>query len=210
MNSAELNQSDDREAWLASRAGKFTASRMGDLTAKTKTGWGAGRKNYIAQLVAERLTGQSTPSFSSAAMQHGIDTEAEARCAYEFHADVDVVEVGFIDHPELEMAGASPDGLVGDDGMIEIKCPNTATHIDTLQSGKPDKKYFLQMQWQMECAGRKWCDFVSYDNRMPESLRLFITRIERDEEAIKELCEAVTEANIEVNAIINELQAKAA
>src|SRR5690606_24261981 len=123
MNSAELSQTENRDEWLASRAGKFTASRMADLTAKTKTGWGAGRKNYIAQLVAERLTGQCSPSFTNSAMQHGIDTEPEARAAYEFHCDADVVEVGFIDHPEIEMAGASPDGLVGDDGMIEIKCP---------------------------------------------------------------------------------------
>ena len=208
--SAELSQTEDRDEWLKARAGKISASRMADLTAKTKTGWGASRKNYIAQLVAERLTGQPSPSFTNAAMQHGIDTEPEARAAYEFRTDNDVVEVGFIDHPEIEMSGASPDGLVGDNGMVEIKCPNTATHIEYLQAGQPPKKYLLQMQWQMACTGRDWCDFVSYDPRMPEHLRILVVRIERDNELIAELEAAVIEANSEIQQIINELEKEAA
>lgn len=208
--SAELNQVEDRDEWLRARAGKITASRMADLTAKTKTGWGASRKNYIAQLVAERLTGQPSPSFTNAAMQHGIDTEPEARAAYEFRADVDVVEVGFIDHPTIEMSGASPDGLILDDGMLEIKAPNTATHIEYLQAGKPPQKYALQMQWQMACTNRQWCDFVSYDPRMPEHLRILIVRVERDEDTIAMLEKAVIDANSEIDQIINDLEKVAA
>ena len=205
-NSRELEQGTI--GWLEARAGKFTASRMADLMAKTKSGPAASRKNYIAQLVAERLTGTPAESFTSAAMQHGIDTEPEARAAYEFHLDCDVEEVGFIDHPTISMAGASPDGLVGEDGMIEIKCPNTATHIDTLLSGEPAKKYVLQMQWQMACTDRQWCDFVSYDPRMPEHLRMFIKRIDRDADTIKELCAAVVDADKEVSDLIDSLEQK--
>ncbi len=166
--------------WFQIRCGKLTASRMADATAKTKTGWGAGRKNLMAQLVAERLTGTVAESYSNAAMQWGTDTEPEARAAYEFYQGVDVVEIGFIDHPSIPMTGCSPDGLVGDDGMVEIKCPNTATHIDTLLKGTIPSKYVKQMQWQMACAGRDWCDFVSYDPRMPEEMKLFVSRVEYD------------------------------
>ncbi|MCP5099120.1 MAG: YqaJ viral recombinase family protein [Chloroflexi bacterium] len=164
--------------WFQIRCGKLTASRMADATAKTKTGWGAGRKNLMAQLVAERLTGAVAESYSNAAMQWGTDTEPEARAAYEFYQGVDVVEIGFIDHPTIPMTGCSPDGLVGDDGMVEIKCPNTSTHIDTLLKGSIPSKYIKQMQWQMACAERDWCDFVSYDPRMPEEMKLFVSRVE--------------------------------
>lgn len=173
--------------WFAQRAGKVTASRVADVIAKTKTGWGASRANYAAQLVAERLTGNVEPTFTNAAMQWGTDKEPEAREAYEFHAGVFVDQVGMIDHPKIAMTGASPDGLVGDDGLVEIKCPNTATHIETLLSGKVPAKYVTQMAWQMACTGRAWCDFVSFDPRMPEHIRLFVQRVDRDDTLIATL-----------------------
>lgn len=173
--------------WFAERVGKVTASRVADVVARTKSGWGASRANYMAELIAERLTGAKSEGFVNAAMQHGIDTEPQARDAYSFYAGVDVEQVGFIAHPTIEMSGASPDGLVGNDGLVEIKCPSTATHIDTLLNGKVPEKYITQMMWQMACTGRKWCDFVSFDPRMPESMRLFIKRVERDEKLIASL-----------------------
>src|SRR6056297_2278498 len=144
--------------WFAHRTGRVTASRISDLMAQTKSGPGAARKNYMADLIAERLTGEAREGFSNAAMQWGTDTEPQARAAYEFITDQAVTGVGFIDHPRLQMAGCSPDGLIGDGGMVEIKCPNTATHLDTLLSGKVDGKYLKQMQFQMACADREWCD----------------------------------------------------
>jgi putative phage-type endonuclease len=175
------------EEWFNARLGKVTASRLADLMAKTKTGYGASRENYMADLIVERLTQTPTVGFNSAAIQWGIDNEPIARQAYEEFAIVSVVEVGFVPHPAITMAGASPDGLIDDEGLVEIKCPNTATHINTFLSGNAPSKYILQMQWQMACTGRKWCDFVSYDPRMPKKYRLFIKRVERDDDKIKEM-----------------------
>lgn len=191
--------------WLRQRAGKVTASRIADLMAKTKTGWGASRENYKAQLVAERLTGEPSETFTNAAMQWGTNMEPEARNAYCFRYDVDVVEVGMIEHPTIENTGASPDGHIGDDGMLEIKCPNTATHIATLLGGEIPAKYRLQMLWQMACTGRKWNDFVSYDPRLPEEMRLFVKRLERDDAAIAEIEAAVIEFLAEVDATVSAL-----
>jgi putative phage-type endonuclease len=152
-----------------------------------KSGWGASRANYMAELIAERLTGTPASSFTNAAMQWGTDTEPQARAAYEFFTDATVVQVGLVPHPLIADAAASPDGLVGDDGMIEIKCPNTATHIDTLLGQKVPAKYETQMQWQMACTEREWCDFVSFDPRMPTHLSLFVRRVQRDGARIAEL-----------------------
>ena len=168
------------DEWFAVRIGKVTASRVADVLAKTKTGYSTTRDNYMAQLVCERLTGQKGDSFTNAAMQHGTDTEPLARAAYEALHDVLVDEVGFIPHPSIIMAGASPDGLVSDDGLLEIKCPNTATHIETLLSQTVPGKYNTQMQFQMACTNRSWCDFVSFDNRLPPELQLFVRRVPRD------------------------------
>lgn len=175
------------EEWFNIRLGKVTASRLADVTAKTKTGWGAGRANYKAQLIAERLTGQRQESFTNAAMQWGVDTEEAARVAYAFLEGQTVLEEAFVIHPLIPDAGASPDGLVGDTGLVEIKCPNTATHIETLKGGEIPAKYVAQMQWQIACTGREWCDFVSFDPRMPEEMQLFVRRLPRDPEHIAEL-----------------------
>lgn len=175
------------DEWFQARCGKATASRISDVIAKTRSGWGASRANYQAELIAERLTGVPAAGFTSAAMQWGIDTEPQARAAYEFMTDAQVTEIAFIEHPTIGMSGASPDGLVGDDGMVEIKCPNTATHIDTLLRGVIQDKYLVQMLWQMACSGRDWCDFVSFDPRMPADLALWVKRVPRDQKRIDEL-----------------------
>jgi putative phage-type endonuclease len=193
------------EEWFTIRIGKVTASRVADVIAKTKTGYSASRDNYMAQLVCERLTGQKGESFTNAAMQHGTETEPLARAAYEALQDVLVDEVGFVSHPTIEMAGASPDGMVGDDGLIEIKCPNTATHIDTLLSQTVPGKYNTQMQFQMACTGRKWCDFVSFDNRLPEELQLFVTRVPRDEVFIRLIEAEIVQFLAELDDKINKL-----
>ena len=199
----DLKQGTDE--WRQARLGKVTASRIADVMAKTKTGWGASRGNYLAELVAERLTGVPTEGFKSAAMEWGNQYEADARDLYQFMKGFDVVNVGMIPHPTIADAGASPDGLVGDDGLIEIKCPQTKTHIDTLLSETVPSRYGLQMQWQMACTGRKWCDFVSYDPRMPTRLQLLIIHVPRDDELIATLEDAVNKGVQEVEEIISEL-----
>ena len=168
------------DEWFAQRLGKVTASRVADVIAKTKTGYSTSRDNYMAQLICERLTNTKGESFTNAAMQWGTETEPKAREAYQAAKFEIVEQVGFINHPKIEASGASPDGLVGDSGLIEIKCPNTATHIDTLLSQTIPGKYVTQMQWQMACTGRQWCDFVSFDPRLPEELQLFIRRVDFD------------------------------
>lgn len=175
------------EEWFEARRGKVTASRIADVVAKTRNGWGASRANYAAQLIAERLTGTVAESFTNAAMKWGTETEPMARTAYEFFRDCEVEQVGFIDHPRIAMSGASPDGRVDELGMVEIKCPNTATHIDTLLGAPIADKYIKQMQWQMGCDNREWCDFASYDPRLPVSMQLFVKRIKRDDKLIAEL-----------------------
>lgn len=198
------------DEWFQARVGKVTASKVADVIAKTKSGYAASRANYMAQLIAERLTGQPAESYCNAAMQWGIDTEPHARAAYEFHTDNVVTEVGFIVHPVIAGSGASPDGLVEESGLVEIKCPNTATHIDTLLSGKVPKKYITQMQWQMACTGREWCDFVSFDPRMPEDMRLFVQRVDLDNGYINDLETEIMKFLDELNTKIHQLQELAA
>ena len=195
------------EAWILCRLGKVTASRINDVMASLKNGGeAASRKNYRAQLVVERLTGQKQDSFTNGAMMWGTEQEPFARQAYEFFTGSDVVEVGFIDHPTIPMSGASPDGLIGADGMLEIKCPNTATHIEWLLAGTVPAEHLKQMQWQMECAGRKWCDFVSYDPRLSVDLQLFVVRCDRDETLISEISKSVVKLLDEVSATVAELE----
>ena len=186
--------------WFAARCGKVTASRVADVVAKTRTGYAASRANYMAELVCERLTGKPTEGFSNAAMQWGTDQEPFARDAYSARTGELVTEVGFIAHPRIPMAGCSPDGIVGT-GCVEIKCPNTANHIEYLLTREPPQRYFYQMQWQMACTGSDWCDWVSYDPRMPENLQLLIVRIPRDDDAIRML-------ETEVESILAELDDK--
>ena len=194
------------DEWFAARIGKVTASRVADVIAKTKTGYSSSRDNYMAQLICERLTNQKADGFTNAAMQHGTETEPLARAAYEALHDVLVDEVGFVPHPKILMAGASPDGLVGDNGLLEIKCPNTATHIETLLSQTVPGKYNTQMQFQMACTDREWCDFVSFDNRLPEELQLFVKRVPRDNVFIRliegEIVQFIAELDDKINKLM--------
>lgn len=194
--------------WYQARLGKATASRMHDVCAKTRTGWGAARLNYRAELVAERLTGVPAERWVSAEMRWGTEQEEAARDAYSFLRDVEVELAGFVDHPTVAMSGASPDGYVGDDGLVEIKCPNTSTHIDTLLGQAIAGKYIKQVQWQMACTGRRWCDWVSYDPRLPLSMQLYVKRIERDDEMIADMEKDVRVFLGEVDTIVAELRAK--
>lgn len=192
--------------WFADRLGKATASRVPDIIAKTQTGWGVSRAKYRTQLVTERLTGVAMPGFTNTSIQWGVDTEKQGRNAYAQRKRVNVEEVGFIPHPLIAMSGASPDGLiVNQPGLVEIKCPETSTHIDTLLSGKVPGKYMTQMYWQMACTGRQWCDYVSFDPRLPENMQLFIRRVDRDSKVIAQLEEMVEEFLQEVDDQIREL-----
>lgn len=193
------------DEWRKARLGRVTASRISDIVAKTKNGWASARKNYAADLVCERLTGIPTNSFVNDAMKWGTENEPHARDAYTDWLGVGVEQVGFIDHPSIAMSGASPDGLVGPVGALEIKCPNTATHIDTLLTKKIPEKYLYQMQWQMACTGREWVDYCSYDPRMPESLRLFVQRVKREDRLIADLEANVQHFLAEVDATIEAL-----
>ena len=195
------------EDWYKARLGKVTASRISDVIAKTKTGWGASRANYMAELVAERLTGRTAERYTNSAMDWGTEMEPEARTLYAMLMNTPVEEVGFVPHPTIPMTGASPDGLIGTDGLVEIKCPYTATHIETLLSNEVPGKHIAQMQWQMACTGRKWCDFFSFDPRMPEHMMMFVTRIERDEAQVLELEKAVREFLRELEIKVARLQA---
>jgi putative phage-type endonuclease len=200
---SEIIQGSDE--WKALRLGKVTASRVADVVAKTKSGYSASRANYMAQLIAERLTNTVAEAYTNAAMQHGTETEPEARAAYEFYQGVAVKEVAFVPHPKIDQAGCSPDGLVGDDVLVEIKCPNTATHLETLLGQAVPSKYEAQMQFQMACTGRKFCDFVSYDPRMPENMRLFIKRLPRDDKRISELESEIAAFLLEMAVKLSEL-----
>ena len=193
--------------WFAMRCGKVTASRIADIMATTKTGPSASRQNYLAQLVAERLTGTVQESYTNGAMQWGTETEPLARARYEVKYGVMVDQIDFVDHPHIPMSGASPDGLIDEDGLIEIKCPNTATHINTLLTGKVENKYMLQMYWQMACTGRMWCDFVSFDPRLPEEMSMFVTRVNQDAEKLAEIVKAVTAFLDDVDSTIQKLRA---
>ncbi|MGY8788894.1 MAG: lambda exonuclease family protein [Pseudomonadales bacterium] len=190
------------EEWFAARLGKITSSRVKDVMAKGRSGAvSATRKNYMTELLCQRLTGEREESYTSGAMQRGTDMEPLARAAYEVMGGVMVVEAEFILHPEHPFTGSSPDGYVGDDGLVEIKCPNTATHIACIQSGKHDSKYEWQMQHQMFCADRQWCDFASFDDRLPEPLQLFISRVHRDNIKIMDMIEAIQIFEDELHAL---------
>ncbi len=191
------------------RIGRATASRISDIIAKTKSGYSTSRANYAAELVAERLTGmQYCTGYENAAMKWGKENEPLARIAYEFHADTTVDKAGFIIHPTIAMSGASPDGIINNDGLVEIKAPQTATHIATLRGEPLADKYHVQVQWQLACTKRLWCDWVSFDPRLPEEMRLFVKRVPLDRKRIHELEEEVTAFLAEVEATVIFLRAK--
>lgn len=192
--------------WHAARCGRVTASRVADLMRQNKGGVSAMRATYIGELVAERLSGfVAMDTFTNKAIEHGREFEAEARKTYAFMQDAEVTEVGFVVHPTIERAGCSPDGLVGDHGLVEFKCPNSATHIATLRGAPIKSEYVKQMLWQMACCERQWCDFVSYDPRMPPQMRMHVVRVQRDEKAIADITDSVKGAIAEIEATVAEL-----
>ena len=196
-NQGMIDHIEQRTAeWHKARCGKVTASRINAVMNILKNGdSGAERRKYIGQLICERLTGEPTPHFENEAMRHGTETEPQARNAYVLKTAHLVDEVGFIEH-----------GLIGEDGLIEIKCPETYTHIETLKTGEIKQDYIYQMQWQMACTGRKWCDFVSYDNRLPEKMQMFIKRINRDENLIERIAKEVMAINKEIETTLQNLE----
>ena len=189
------------DEWFDARLGKLTASRIADAIARTKTGWGASRESLIAELVHERITRQRAIWFCSAAMQRGIDMEPEARSTYEALTLSTVQEVGFIEHPFIKMSGASPDGLVGSDGLVEIKCLEYKAHQGLLTGASIAKRYMDQMQWQMSCTQRAWCDFFAYHPGYPE----YMKRIDRDDKRIKELEQLAADFLDEVDAKVQRI-----
>lgn len=176
------------EAWKKLRLGKLTASRVADATDLLKSGKpGAKRTTYLGELIAERLTGLVVEKYQNELMRWGNEQEPQARALYEFYRGVDVELIAFVEHPTIAMAGASPDGLVGDNGLVEIKCPSTSTHVDTLLAQEIPEEYVKQIDWQMACTGRRYCDFISYDPRLPPHMSMFVKRRERDDAAIAAL-----------------------
>lgn len=190
--------------WFAIRKGKVTAGRIVDVMAGGK---GVTRQNYMNKLIDEVTTSEQPEGYTNAYMQWGIDQEPKARQLYELQTGYTVEQTGFVLHPTIEGTGASPDGLVGEDGLVEIKCPATSTHREFLLTGKIKTQYIYQMHWQMVCTERKWCDFVSYDPRMINpNLRLKIVRVPLDEELVSVITEAVVSFIDELNDNLKQLE----
>ncbi|MFA7308096.1 MAG: lambda exonuclease family protein [Hyphomicrobium sp.] len=206
MTQSELLLAQGSQEWLEARVGSLGASRVSEATAKTKTGFGASRANLLAELLVERLTGKPTDKFTTQAMQIGTEREPEARAAYCFMRDIDVQEVGLVRHPTIKGTHASPDGLVGSDGLIEIKSPQAAAHLDILLTGTIPSRYQQQMAWQMAVCDRSFCDFVSYNPDFPEHMRLFIKRVDRLPEQEAHLTEDVVSFLAELDAKLARLQ----
>jgi putative phage-type endonuclease len=193
--------------WFSARLGRVGASRINDVVATLRSGGEAStRADYRYELMVERLTGMQAESFSSKDMQWGTDAEPLARSAYEATAGVLVKEVGFIHHPKIAMSGASPDGFVSTSGLVEIKCPKTKTHVSWMLAGLVPSEHQNQMLWQMACTGRDWCDFVSYDPRMPAYAQLFVKRFERDDERIAKLEKQVSDFLLEVDLLCTQVK----
>ena len=189
--------------WFSARLGRVTASRIADVMMKPTT---AGYQNYRSQLVCELLTGSVAETFTSAAMQHGTDTEPQARAMYSMTEGHTIEEVGFVPHPTLEMSGASPDGLVGNDGLVEIKCPQPTEHIRVLTGGAIKRNYMLQMMWQMACTGREWCDFVSFCPALPNEMQLHVQRVTRDPGQVLDISDAVEAFLADVDGLTEKLR----
>jgi putative phage-type endonuclease len=199
-----MNANQGTPEWMSERAGRVTASALANVLMKKDA---AGYQNYLAQLLCERLTGQPTETFKSAAMEHGNETESQARAFYELETGLTVAECGFVAHPSISWTGASPDGLVGNEGLVEIKCPQPAKHIKNLMGGTIDRGYVLQMQWQMECTERKWCDFVSFNPSFPEHLKISVRRVEADTKLQGEIRAAVVAFLADVDVKLEALEA---
>ena len=204
----DIQQGSDE--WFEMRLGKVTASRIADLLSKIKSGESSGRKKLKNELIRERLTHKHIEGYTNAAMERGNALEPLARASYEIRRGLFVDQVPFVNHPVISMAGCSPDGLIGSDGLVEIKCPNPENHLEHFLNDGVDliARYTPQVQWQLACTGRKWCDLVSFDPDISEPLQLFITRIFRDEEWIANAEKEVVIFNDEVDTIVKQLKEK--
>lgn len=200
-----MQRTDD---WFARRRGKLTGSAFGDVMNIIKGGApGAGRRELVARLALERLTGSTVDTFQNEAMRRGIELEPEARATYEADTGELVETIDFIDHPTLDFVGVSPDGLIGSDGMVEFKCPaSQSKHLDALRRGEHAVEYRWQLHGQLWVAEREWVDCVSYDPRFPEHLRLARKRVYRDEAAIQQLDAECRRANDDIEQIVAELR----
>lgn len=194
--------------WREARAGSLGASQIADALAKTRSGWGASRENLQSILAIERLTGKPVEGFVSQAMLNGIEREQQARAAYEFLTDCEVLQIGLVPHPRIARTHASPDGLVGASGVLEIKSPEPKAHIEFLLSGVIPQRYSLQMQWQLCCCEREWVDFVSWHPDFPAEMQLFVRRVQRDDAMIATLEKEVAEFLAEVADKVAKLTAK--
>lgn len=193
--------------WFAKRAGAFTASRAGDLMARTRSGPSASRGNLITLLAVERLTGQCVETYTNGAMQRGVELEPAAIAAYSFERCVAVDECAYMEHPTIARVGCSPDGLIADDGMLEVKCPaSMQKHMEALQTGAHADEYRWQLQHQLFVSGRQWVDAVSYDPRFPAGLQLAVKRVFRDEEAILDLTTEIHKADAQIEALVARLR----
>jgi len=206
MNQPYINLEQGSDEWKQARLGHVTASNMAEVMSKGKgTGEAVGRYKYKVRLVAERLTMTAGESYTNAAMQWGIEQEQFACIAYEAQKETFVDKIGFVLHPDIKWLGVSPDRIVGQDGLIEVKCPNTTTHLDYLFDNKVPAEYYKQIQCQLWVTGRQWCDFVSYDPRLPKRNQLLIVRTERDESLIKEMEAQTLQFLAEVETLIIKL-----
>jgi putative phage-type endonuclease len=193
--------------WLQARCGRITASRVRDVLNWLKSGKESEKRaSYRVEILSERLTGRMESKNVNAEMQWGIDNEAAARFAYEQFIRAEVKRIGFVIHPSMDFFGASPDGLVGEDGGIEIKCPKTSTHLEWMFDGIIPDEHRYQMVAGICCTERKWWDFVSYDPRLPRHLRLFIVRMQRDESEVAKVEQEVLRFNEEVESMMKSLK----
>jgi putative phage-type endonuclease len=197
------------EEWRTQRLGKVTASRLGDMIAKTRSGWAASRRKYMTQLMVERWKGVPYEARQNEAMRWGSLVESEAKTAYEFFCDAEIEPAPFVNHPRIAMAGASPDGFVGVAGLVEIKCPESETHLETFVGEDVPENYLPQIQFQLACTGREWCDFVSYDPRLPASMQLWVKRVLRDAGMISHLENCVEEFLFELDTRMAAIERKA-
>lgn len=202
------------QEWWQARCGSVTASRIGDLMArnqprkgKTVGDWSARRNNYLAEKVAERITGKNRDRKKVASLDHRLDLEPDARAAYEFYYDMELEQVGFIEHPRIPNAGASPDSLVGSKGGLEIKCPDAHTHIEIWTADTVDVDYLYQCQFGMACTDRIWWDFVSFNPDFPEELKLYRKRIDRNEQLIADIETNVIDFLSEVDQKVEQVKA---
>ena len=206
MNQPYINLEQGSDEWKQARLGHVTASNIAEVMSKGKgTGEAVGRYKYKVRLVAERLTMTAGESYTNAAMQWGIEQEQFACIAYEAQKETFVDKIGFVLHPDIKWLGVSPDRIVGHDGLIEVKCPNTTTHLDYLFDNKVPAEYYKQIQCQLWVTGRQWCDFVSYDPRLPKRNQLLIVRTERDEKLIAEMKTETEKFLAEVETLIIKL-----